>query len=714
MAVSKDFKSKINKAINNQNIRFAMENFGDAYPASREKAYNGVDIDALYEKISEGKRRAAQNMDTLREKFTKEAEKRGAVVHFAKTGDEAKEIIAKIAEKENVKSMVKSKSMASEEIHLNDYLKKKGIEVNETDLGEWIIQIMEEPPTHMVMPAIHLSKEQVAKTFSEHLGREIPAEIPELTQTAREVLRDRFLNADMGLSGANCAVAENGSIVIMTNEGNGRMTALLPRVHVALVGLEKLVPDMDLANTIMEALPRSGTGQTISSYIQFIDGQTTAWNGEKVEDKKFHIVLMDNGRSELAKDPIFSQALQCIRCGSCLNVCPIFHLVSGHVYGHIYTGGIGTILTAFFNSEDKAIDPQNLCISCQKCTTVCPGKIEIPKLVKELRLKLTEKKGLSTAENYIFKNILGKPDTFHKWLKRGKTLQKPFSSEGYIKNLPFSFSKHTNKRSLPTLADKPFRDIYKSLKKDIKNPRAKAAFYAGCVIDFCYPNIGRAVWETLQDNGIEMVFPEQQSCCGAPASYSGDRKTAVKLAKENIKALEDCDADYIVMACPTCIHVVKDEFPELLEGEKEWYQRARKISEKVKDYSELMVEFTDCKENDIIKDAAKITYHDSCHYKRELHLEDNPRKLFNNMKKVKLIEMDESDRCCGFGGSYTAKFPELSVEMLKRKIKNIEISGAEVVAMDCPGCIIQIRGGLDKINSNIKVKHTAEIVADSK
>lgn len=711
MAVSKEFQGKVKKALNNENLRKALGNFGNAYPAAREKAYQGKDIEALRDYISQNKRLAAQNIDELVEKFTKEVEKRGGTVFFAKTAEDAKEYIAKVAREENVKTIVKSKSMASEEIHLNERLEKDNIEVVETDLGEWIIQLMGQKPSHMVMPAIHLTRYEIAETFSKHLNEELPPDPLKLTKVARRELRKKFLAADMGISGANMAVAENGTLVLMTNEGNARLTTTLPRIHVALVGIEKFVPNMETVVKVLEALPRSATGQEITSYVTMIDGVVPTWVDNGVGEKKLHVVILDNGRKAMIDDPVFQEAMQCIRCASCLNVCPVYQLVGGHVYGHIYAGGIGTILTAFFNSEDAAYDPQNLCINCNKCATICPGKINIPKLVKELRLRLTEKKGLSFAENYALRNIVGKPRTFHKWLRRAKTLQKPLAREGFIRHLPLAFSKHTEKRSLPTVADKPLRDLVPSLKKEVKNPKAKAAFYSGCVIDFCYPEVGEAIFKTLQDNGIEMVFPEGQSCCGAPASYMGDRKTAIELAKSNIEALESANADYIITACPTCTHVVKDEFPELLEGDKKWHERAKKISEKVKDYSDLMVELTGDKKQKKKKKATKVTYHDSCHYKRELELSDRPRTLLNNSKDVELVEMNECDRCCGFGGSYTAKFPEISAEIMERKLKNIEESGAEIVVTDCPGCMIQLKGGLDKKNSKIKVKHTAEIMA---
>ncbi|WP_366923562.1 LUD domain-containing protein [Metallumcola ferriviriculae] len=708
MAVSKEFQGKVKDALNNDNLRRALTKFGNDYPASREKAYIGKDIEGLRDYISTAKREAAQKVDLLVEKFTQEAEKRGAKVYFAPTGEDANRYIAQVAAQNAVKTVVKSKSMASEEIHLNSYLEGKGIEVTETDLGEWIIQLMGQKPSHMVMPAIHLTRQEVADTFSKHLNEKLPADPDTLTKVARRELRKKFLGADMGISGANMAVADNGSMVIMTNEGNARLTTTLPPVHVALVGIEKFVENMETVTKVLEALPRSATGQTITSYVTMIKGSTPTWKDGKIQDKELNIVILDNGRSELINDPVFLEAAQCIRCASCLNVCPVYQLVGGHVYGHIYAGGIGSILTAFFNGENEAFDPQNLCISCGKCATICPGKINIPDLIKELRQRLTEKKGLSFTEGFVLKKILSDPRTFHKWLRRAKHLQKPWAKDGYIRHLPLAFSKHTEHRSLPVIADKPLRDMIPELKRNIKKPKARAAFYAGCVIDFCYPEVGQAVFKTLQDRGIEMVFPDEQSCCGAPASYMGDRETAKEMAKQNISALEKADVDYIVAACPTCIDSLKHDFVHLLEDDKQWKQRAEKLAVKVKDYSELM--------NDLPGKYAgkakgtKVTYHDSCHYNRKLGLSDKPRNLLR--EGYNLVEIKECDRCCGFGGSYTVKFPQISAEIMKRKVKNIDDSGAAIVAMDCPGCMIQLKGGLEKAGSKVKVKHSAELLAE--
>lgn len=707
-----EFKRKLENALENQVLRGALGRFGDTYIKAREKVYEGYDFEALRSKVAEVKAYAAAHLDEMLDQFEQAATARGAKVYRAKDGDDAKKYIASLAKAQGVKNIVKSKSMASEEIHLNKDLEAAGFDVQETDLGEWIIQLAGQRPSHMVMPAIHMTKEQVADVFTEHLNRLNEPDISALVKTARKELRKKFLAADMGISGANMAIAETGTLVMMTNEGNARLTSTLPRVHVFLVGIEKLVPKFEDAGYILQTLPRSATAQKITSYVTMVTGPTPAYYPDgTIQDKEFHIVLMDNGRRHMYNDPKFKKTFQCIRCASCLNVCPAYQLVGGHVYGHIYTGGIGTILTAFLNSENEAQNPQNLCLQCGKCTEVCPGKLDIPDMILEIRNRLGEKNGLPFTQKFAL-DVVSNRRLFHSLLKIASKVQKPFTKgQPVIRHLPMFLSGLTDKKSLPAIADQPFRDIFKSMKQNVKNPKGTIAFYAGCLIDFVYPKIGEGVIAVLNNKGYKVVFPEGQSCCGAPATYMGDRQNAKKSAILNIEALNAEQVDYVVSACPTCTHALKDSFLELLDGDPVWEVRARELNRKAFDFSLLISQLGGLEP---VGDGIplKVTYHDSCHLRRKMGIFAEPRKHLSGIKGIELIEMNESDRCCGFAGSYSIKFPELSAPILERKLKNIEISGADVVAVDCPGCLMQIAGGLDQANPGIMVKHTAELLLE--
>ncbi len=704
-----EFKESIHKAVNNINLTGALGKFSEAYKVNRAKAYEGIDFEELRGKIADLKSYAASHLDELSEQFTQNAEARGAKVFRTNDPAKVREYILKVAQENGVKSVIKSKSMATEEIHLNPYLEKAGIEVGETDLGEWIIQLAGQTPSHMVMPAIHMTKEEVSDLFSKEVNERLTSDIPRLVKVAREKLRPTFLAADMGISGGNIAVAETGSIVLMTNEGNARLVTSLPKIHIALVGIEKLIANYADVATILKALPRSATAQLLTSYASIITGPTPNTDGTM---KDMHIILMDNRRSEMAADPKFKQALQCIRCASCLNVCPIFRLVGGHVFGKVYTGGIGTILTAWFDELKQSEDIQGLCIQCGACKDVCPGKIDIPDLIMELRRRLVLDQGVPLLQKTIYA-VVNNRKLFHGMLRAASIAGKPFTTGKFIRHLPLFLADLTDGRSLPAIAAEPFRDIFKKIKQP--KQKEKVVFYAGCLIDFAYPEMGEALIKVLNKAGIEVIFPEEQTCCGAPARYNGAYEVAEKNAIDNIKALLSVDATYVISACPTCTVALAHEFISTFEsvGQTEWLPKAKELAAKTIDFSVLVKKLVD--EGRLsLKDGkklGKITYHDSCHLKRALKISEQPRELLQKAG-YELTEMFECDTCCGMGGSYSLKMPEISAPILQRKLKNIKDTGAPIVAMDCPGCVMQIRGGLDQDGANVKVRHTVELLAE--
>ncbi|MBF0530755.1 MAG: lactate utilization protein, partial [Deltaproteobacteria bacterium] len=353
-------------ALNNQFQRLALNNFAVAYPTGRAQAFTGVDIEALRLEIADLKDEAVSRLDQLFLAFKEKATAAGVQVHVAETAAQANEIIIQIAAASGVTKVVKGKSMTAEEIHLNPHLEAQGLEVTETDLGEWIIQLRREGPSHMVLPAIHLSRHQVAELFSEVTGQLQGDDVARLVKVARRELRAKFAQADMGITGANFAIAETGTIGLVTNEGNARLVATLPRVHVALIGLEKLTPNLQNALTVLKALPRNATGQAISSYVTWITGRN-ACAAAPDGLKQMHMIFLDNGRRALAKDPVLSTALRCIRCGACANVCPIYRLVGGHKYGHVYIGAIGLILTYVYHGRTPAQNLVRNCLNCGAC-----------------------------------------------------------------------------------------------------------------------------------------------------------------------------------------------------------------------------------------------------------------------------------------------------------------------------------------------------------
>jgi len=708
----KQIKRDIEKALANENLRGALGRFGDDYVGSRERAYTGKNFEELRNQIASIKGGAAERMEELAQRFTVSAQARGAKVFHAGTAREAKEYIKNLAAEKGATKIVKSKSMATEEIHLNEFLSRQGLDSVETDLGEWILQLCGQKPSHMVMPAIHMTRNEVADIFSRKTARELTADIPQLVGVAREQLRKKFLAADIGISGANIAVAETGSLVIVTNEGNARLTTTLPPVHVAVVGLEKLVDKFTDVKPILEALPRSATGQKITSYITMITGPTPAvYPDGNAREKELHIILLDNGRTEMQCDPVFKEALQCIRCASCLNVCPVFQLLGGHVYGHIYTGGIGTILTAFFNGFQNAGEIQNLCLGCERCKNFCPGMINIPKLIRELRSRVVEKNSLPGSQKFVLEKVLPNRKLFHSLLKTARVAQKPFVSGAKVRHLPMFLAGLTEGRSLPPLAEEALRDRMKKLRGPVKAGN-KVGFFAGCLTDFVYPQMGEAAHKVLKSMNVEMVFPAEQSCCGVPAVLMGSRQAAARIARQNITSFDGAGVDHILTCCPSCAHALKSQYVELLEQDPAWRDRAKEFAAKVLHFTDFVIQRSDGgKKLALKKDSGKVTYHDSCHMKGCLGLSSQPRQLIKEAG-LELVEMNGSDKCCGFGGSYSVKFPEVSAQILDKKLESIEKTGADIVALDCPGCMLQISGGLDSRDNKMPVKHTVEILAE--
>lgn len=722
-------KSIIRKKINDPFLRRALRNFASAYPEARERALGGADFEALRERVSETKLRSLDSLPELIKQFTAAAEAAGATVHYCATGDEARRKILEVArssggdsgesgnpaispsevdgdtEQENTAErrrtlMVKSKSMTSEEIELNPFLEKEGITCVETDLGEWIIQLAGERPSHMVIPAIHKSRDEVAGLFSQELKKDCLPDIPALVRTARETLRPSFLSASIGFSGTNVAIADSGTLCIVTNEGNARLATTLPATHIALVGVEKIVPSLADALDIFSVLPKNAAGQKISSYISFIKGPTG-------DDRNLHIVLLDNGRLRLAADRQFRESLKCVRCGACANVCPIYEIVGGHVFGHIYVGGIGVVLTAFFHGLEKARNILGLCIGCRKCNEVCAAKIDIEGMILDLREKMAKIPGQKIMMGTVMRNR----KLFHGMLRAAYLAQKPFQGKGgRIRHLPGFLGLEADKRSLPPIAEKPFRDLVNEKKKvdSSKDKKEKVLFFSGCLADFVFPGMCADAMESLEKLGYSVSFPQKQLCCGIPARYSGETEVATDLARLNIDALLEEPADFIVTICPTCTVSLRRDFAELLANDPEYHGKAVELGAKVLNYSELAARKLPVIEPR--EDTAEtVTYHDSCHLKRGCGVSSEPRELLERVG-LELREMADCDKCCGFGGSYTFKHAEISVEILKNKIDNIVASGAGAVAVDCPGCKMQIEGGLDAEASGVKVEHTATFV----
>ena len=717
--LERDLRKEIKSKLNDDIMQGALAKFAAQYPDARLSSYEDLDIDALRDDFRDMKIWTVDHIKQVADEFEASVKARGGEVIRVKDGEELKQKLYEICKANNVQRIVKSKSMATEEIHLNKSLEEKGFHVRETDLGEWMLAVAGQKPSHMVMPAIHLNRYQCAKFFSDELKKEIPSDIPFMIETARSVLREEFLSADMGITGANFGIAENGAIGLVTNEGNARLVTTMPRIHVVIMGYEKLIPKITDAAKILRLLPRNGTCQRMTSYMTMVDGPTPVMykkDGKWVEEnRKQYVFLLDNGRLKAAADPKMKQVYQCVRCASCLNVCPIWTLVGGHVYGHIYSGGIGAVLTGLLGNLEAFSQFSDLCIGCRKCVSICPGKMPIPDLIDELRSRYVKEHGLAFPERMAFQHVLSNRGLFHKLLRIASLAQKPVQDGKFIRHLPLFFSGMTKGRSLPAVAEVPLRDRMKEhIKNNPANAKVKVAFFSGCNMDFVFPDTGESVVKVLQDLGIEVVFPEEQSCCGKPALGMGDRETGKKLAKQNIEALEKTGANFIISACPTCAETLEKTYAEILADDPEWAERAKKFGSKIREFTSFVAaEYEKAgRLNPVSGGGEKVTYHDSCHMRRGLGVYKEPRALLNATEGVEFVEMKNPDKCCGMAGAFGVKYSEISLPILKEKLENIKNAGATTVAVACPACMMQIGGGLDQELPNVKIKHVADILAE--
>lgn len=390
---SRAFKSRAKQALRNEQLKQALGGIKYGFVANRAKARaNLPEFERLRDEARAIKEHTLAHLDLYLEEYEAKVTECGGQVHWAATADDARAAILDICRKAGARTVTKGKSMVGEEISINEHLERAGIRPVETDLGEYLIQLRREPPSHIIAPAIHLTKDQVVSDFRAthtNLPKDRVLEEPhQLVAEARAVLREQFLAADVGITGANLLIAETGSSVIVTNEGNGDLTQCLPRVHIVIASIEKTIPTLEDANTILRILARSATGQEFSTYTTYTTGPRRS--GDVDGPEEFHVVILDNGRTEMLGGK-FHDMLRCIRCGACMNHCPVYGAVGGHAYGWVYPGPMGAVLTPSLIGIDEAGHLPNASTFCGRCESVCPMRIPLPKLMRHWREREYEK-----------------------------------------------------------------------------------------------------------------------------------------------------------------------------------------------------------------------------------------------------------------------------------------------------------------------------------
>lgn len=739
------FEQRYRRALDNPQLRRNLLNFQRSWRVSREGAFSTYaenpvrsvsepvehahshlplahgtpEFEAMRDRMAAIKDEVIERLPEYVEQFQRASEARGVTVYRAVDAEDANRYVLELCQRHNIRHVVKSKTMVSEEIELNGVLEAHGIEPVETDLGEWIQQLSHERPSHMVMPAIHKSREEVGDLFTLATGREVSrTDISEQVAVARRELRRDFLEAGLGVSGANALIAESGTVMFIENEGNARLVTTLPRVHVVLAGIEKLVPDYAAAMLQLRLLARSATGQGITSYTTFLSGPPEP-------DKEMHVVLLDNGRMRMRETPLVRDALRCIRCAACADVCPPYAVVGGHVFGHIYSGAIGLVNTPFHHGIEAGAGPQSLCVSCNACSTVCPVGIPLPQQILKVRSMVVEEEGAPMPVRAAIE-FWSHPRLVDIALRAGAVASMPLRDGQFTRvertgaNLLPQVHNLTSWRTPPALPTRPARDLLKQRRRYAGKPLAsqaqgkRVAYFIQCITDRFFPRMALSVVRVLEACGVEIVVPQAQHCCGLPALDTGMLRPAQKMAKQTIETLEKIGADYILTGGASCAVAMLHDYERLFEDEPVWQARARSLAGRVIDFTTFMDSVAQLQPGALSvpkSPFAPVTYHDFCQSANVLGIEDAPRRIIRDVLGLELRDLEENSVCCGFGGSSSVTRPQVAEHILARKLENVRKTGARTLITDNPGCILHLRGGIDAQKLPVRVLHIAELLA---
>lgn len=634
------------------------------YFRKREILEENINFEIYKTSIEKIKQKSVANIGSYISTLINSLKKKNINVYLAKDSESADRIILEIIKHTKSNIVVKSKSLTTEEIDLNRFLKENNIDSFETDLGEWLVQIANDPSTHMTAPAIHMNREKIRNLLNEKFDANLPSDLDELVNFSKMKIRQHFNESRVGILGAN-VVTKDGLFFIVSNEGNVQHV-LLNDVNICIVGVDKIVETPKEAFEIVDFLPKAATAQLATSYVDCFEKPP----GE------FNVILLDNGRIELSQNKAFAPILQCIRCGACQNACCVYTTVSGLLFrGKAYAGPIGILLSYAFGYE-KLSEFANYCIGCMACDEICSSKIPIQSLILKIKSQY--------RTNPIIKDKILESLTNYNSLRL------------YIRIMSILFKKEIKfgVNYLDQYFGFDFRPLPKPNKKSfdlIKLPKSKIGLFAGCSINIFYENIGYDCLEVSKKLSEPISVIKQPSCCGAACYYNGKKQAAIKQAQNNASELENYEK--VIFLDPHCEHIIK----------RDYYEMAG-IDLKVKIIDANSYFLNEIDSSKIKSLNKKITYHHPCHLLRGLKT-SNDLEAFLKKNEPDFIELNEKTRCCGFAGTYSIMHKGISNALLERKIKNIINSGAEILITACPGCIMQIEGGLRQKGSNIKVLH---------
>ena len=678
------FRKRVDAALENPRLQQALTEAMTSLRAVRARGFQSYDFESGREELKRRRRENLPRIPELVEEFRQRLEAVGGQFHFARDAAEARQIVGQICKHAGAGIVTKSKSMATEEIGLNHHLEALGMEVVETDLGEYMVQRLGQHPSHLLAPAIHLT----VQDWADELGVEPDRDA--IMAHAREELRDKFINAAVGISGANAAIAETGTVMIVTNEGNADLTITLPRVHVAVFGIDKVIASLDDAVSILRMLPRSATGQLMSAYVNWVTGPSRSSDigfspviGAH-GPREMHCVVLDNGRQEMLADPVFADAMTCIRCGACSNACPAFMAVGGHQFGHIYSGPIGLVLTPFHHGLEAGELPNSLCTQCNACQEICPVDIPLPRQILEHR-------------RHGHRKTLTKRALLQMWSRPGAAraatrLAAPVSRLFPVGPLP--------------LAQRPFRSLVQTGGPNGGQP---ATIFASCLVDRIMPEAGQALNRILRAAGYRVEFPESQWCCGLICSNAGDFDRGAYLFGRLVSALEGSQGPIVTPSASCFGATTIDSADWGVDG-----AGAETVRERMRDSTRFVLELLEAQPS-FVRAAnglrPRVAYHDSCQTKRQLGLVREPRRVLE-LAGYEVIDLPDVANCCGFGGTFSFDWPEVADRMVQWKLDAVARTGCTVVASDNPGCLMHIRAGALRRGLDLRIAHVLELVAE--
>ncbi|MSQ42139.1 MAG: 4Fe-4S dicluster domain-containing protein [Dehalococcoidia bacterium] len=730
------FRERYRAALANVDVRRGLVPFQQSWRAVRDaqvaeaEAIAGASFGVLRGELAAAKDAVRADPAAHLARFRAAAEAAGAVVYEASDAADACAYIERLCHERGVALVVKGKSMVSEELLLNEQLERAGVRCVESDLGEWLLQLAGDRPSHLVMPAIHLRRSTAAALLSRATGEPLdPDDIPAMVRAARGGLRDAFLHAGAGLTGANALIAESGSAVIVSNEGNGRLVSALPRLHIVTASVDKLVPGFDDAVHLIRLLARSATGQPITTYTSFVGGP--------LPGHELHYVLVDNGRSAMARELDVAEALRCVRCGACANVCPAYAMVGGHAFGHVYSGPIGLVTTAFHHGLEAAAGPQSLCLSCGACAEVCPVAIPLPEQILAVRRRVVEagrgphwqrlalrafgsRRAVAVAAALCglallpfrrgrFTRLPWLPARL-RWRTPPAIPLRPARRRAALRAIPLRPSRRRGTRSAPRVPLAPAAAA----------GGRRASLLLQCVADRLLPEIDVASARLLRAAGVQVDVPASQHCCGLVAFDAGDWAAARRMARATIEAFEgtgdagdtgDALTD-VVTPAPSCAAAIRHDYERLFADDPAWLERARRLAGRVQDLASYLDGPARLPAGSLTGGApGAVAVHRFCQSATRLGAGDRVERLLRDLCGVETRPV-AGGACCGFGGLTSLGAPELSALVLERKLDAAEETGASVLVTDNPGCLLQLRGGVDASGLSLRVQHLAEYLAE--